>query len=172
MAEGIVQEYARRLLATGKDIARDLRGVGVEGAATPNRQRMRYSPENVDATRNYSARMEFSDGSPIPGVSRADSSRLASDFADQYFNNLPLLLERDAQGNSIPVSEVNPRPTYIFMGEESDGILNGGMHGSRLELLAGEMLALSQKAAEGLASPEELELLDTYQQFMTSRTGV
>jgi hypothetical protein len=39
-------------------------------------------------------------------------------------------------------------------------------------MLAGEMLALAQRAAEGKASPEELDLLDAYQMFMTSRTGM
>jgi hypothetical protein len=158
MAEGIVEELARRLLSSGKDIARDIRGMGEAKAAskaTTPRQLNRYSPENVEATR----RSGFV----------TDSGRPVGDFADSFFNNLPFLIERDAEGYTVD-TKAPGNTAGIFMSDrfETEGLGSA----NRLEMLAGEMLALAQRAAEGKASPEELELLETYQEFMTSRTGM
>ena len=171
MAEGIVQEYARRLLATGRDISRDLRGRGKEFVASPEEQRMRFSMQNVEDTRNRGTPPIYRDGEMIAGVSRSYAETPTSKFADQYFNNLPYLLERDAEGYIVP--SPNRGVEILELGKDNlGGILDEDMPGTRLELLAGEMLALAQRAAEGKASPEELQLLETYQEFMTSRTGM
>jgi hypothetical protein len=107
----------------------------------------------------------------IAGVSRRYAETPTSKFADQYFNNLPYLLERDAEGYRVP--SPNRGVEILELGKDNlGGILDEDMPGTRLELLAGEMLALAQRAAEGKASPEELDLLDAYQMFMTSRTGM
>jgi hypothetical protein len=132
---------------------------------------MRYSMENVDASAKRPNVLRHSDGTPIPGVSEANKNRPLSDFADKYFNNLPALLQRDAGGNTVPA--INDAGAAFFSMSDMFPAFPGdsGEQYPRLELLAGEMLALSQKAADGTASPEELSLLDTYQQFMQSRTG-
>lgn len=171
MAEGIAREYARRLLATGRDIARDLRGGGREGVASPEKQRMRFSMQNVEDTRNRGTSPIYRDGEMIAGVSRKYAETPTSTFADQYFNNLPYVLERDAEGYTVP----SPKGGVEVLGlgnENLGGVLDEDMPGTRLELLAGEMLALARRAAEGKASPEELQLLESYQEFMTSRTGM
>lgn len=170
MAEGIVQEYARRLLATGKDIARDLRGSG--NAASPERQRMRFSMQNVESTRDRNTHQMFDDGRMVAGVPEMYSQTSISEFADDYFNNLPYLLDRDDAGYTILSPERDPRPRILSLGHVVEKGLAGDLPGTRLELLAGEMLALAQRAAEGKASPEELELLETYQEFMASRMGM
>lgn len=170
MAEGIAQEYARRLLATGRDIAQDLRG-GRAGVGSPEKQRMRFSMQNVEDTRNRGTSPIYRDGEMIAGVSRSYAETPTSKFADQYFNNMPYLLERDAEGYTVP--SPNRGVEILELGNENlGGILDEDMPGTRLELLAGEMLALARRAAEGKASPEELQLLETYQEFMTSRTGM
>lgn len=172
MAEGIVQEYARKLLATGKDIARDLRRVGTEGIASAKQQQMRFSPQNVEATRGHNTRMVYDSGKMVEGVPEMYSQTTTSEFADDYFNNLPFVLDRDAAGYTVPSSERDRRPIILPLEQGLESGIAGDMDGTRIEFLAGEMLALSMKAAEGLASPEELELLDAYQQFMASRTGM
>ena len=171
MAEGIVQEYARRLLATGRDISRDLRGRGEEFVAPPEEQRMRFSMQNVEDTRNRGATPRYTDGEMIAGVSRRYAETPSSQFADEYFNNLPYLLARDAEGYTVPGSDGGLEVLELG-NDKMSGILDEAVPGTRLELLAGEMLALAQRAAEGKASPEELQLLETYQEFMTSRTGM
>jgi len=174
MADGITQELARRFLARNQDIAKDLRGMGAEGntsgyKSTPTQQ-MRYSMANVQASGDNNTRLRYPDGSPAKGISEAYKDRSLFEFEDPYFNNLPLLLDRDAYGNSVD-SSTPGRPNFLNLSDMVEGPNGSGDQYTRLELLAGEMLALSQKAMNGEASPEELELLNTYQEFMQSRTG-
>ena len=174
MAEGIVQELARRFLARNQDIAKDMRGMGAEGntpayRSTPTQQ-MRFSTANVQASGDNNTLLKYPDGSPVKGVSEAYKNRSLSEFADPYFNNLPMLLNRDAYGNAVP-SDDPGKPSFIELSETFEGPDGRGDQYTRLELLAGEMLALSRKAMNGEASHEELELLNTYQEFMQSRTG-
>lgn len=166
-------------LALGQDIAKDMRGMEAEGnaeelargyASTP-KQKMRYSMANVQATGDKSTRLRHPDGSPVLGISELNKNRSLSEYADQYFNNLPLLLNRDAYGNTVPSISGPGHPDFTNLSTMYPGPAGGGAKYTRLELLAGEMLALSRKAMNGEASPEELELLNTYQEFMQSRTG-
>lgn len=172
MADGIVEELARRYLARGQDIAKDMRGMGAQGntekyQSTPT-QKMRYSMDNVRASGNENVLLRYSDGSPVWGVSEANKDRSLSEYEDQYFNNLPSLLNRDAYGDAVPSIGGSGQPQFMNLSDTFD---EGGEPYTRLQLLAGEMLALSRKAMNGEASPEELELLNTYQEFMQSRTG-
>lgn len=173
MAEGIIQELARMFLARNQDMAKDMRGMGAVGntpayRSTPTQQ-MRYSTANVQASGDNNTLLKYPDGSPVEGVSEAYKDRSLSEFADPYFNNLPMLLDRDAYGNSVDSSKPG-RPAFISLSDAAE-FPKGGDQYTRLQLLAGEMLALSRKAMNGEASPEELELLNTYQEFMQSRTG-
>jgi len=139
--------------------------------ASPEKQRMRFSMQNVEDTRGRNLFQRYDSGKMVPGVSSSYVETPISEFADQYFNNLPYLVERDAEGYTVPMTG---RVVDIMeLGDDRlGGILDEKIPATRLELLAGEMLALAQRAAEGKASPEELELLETYQEFMASRTGM
>ena len=180
MGNGIVDELARQYLGLNVDLAkrRGLDAVGnisdptstpIQRYASTPAQIMRFSMDNVRETAKKPTALHYADGTPLPGVSEKYKDRPASDFADEYFNNLPVLLDRNAEGYTVPGNSGGT--DYISltdMFQSPDG--SEGKY-SRLQLLAGEMLALSLKAAGGKASPEELDLLDTYQQFMQSRTG-
>lgn len=171
MAEDVVEKLARDYLMSGKDIASGIRGL--ESWLSAKGQMSTYSPENIEATRNSgliaTSRNKGGIG-PVAGVSRWDANRPIADFADQYLNNLPFLLRRDDQGNPVYTEDSVRRAVSLETQGPVDGLSKEAV--TRMQLLAGEMLALSQKAAEGLASPEELKLLDVYQQFMASRTGM
>lgn len=161
-------------LARNQDMAKDMRGMGAQGntpayRSTPSQQ-MLYSTANVQASGDNNTRLRYPDGSPAEGVSEAYKDRSLFEFADPYLNNLPLLLDRDAYGNSVASSKPG-RPAFINLSDMAESPDGSSDQYTRLELLAGEMLALSRKAMNGEASPEELELLNTYQEFMQSRTG-
>lgn len=179
MGNGIVDELARQYLGLNVDLAKR-RGLGAVGniydptapnpryASTPA-QVMRFSMDNVRETAKKPITLQYADGTPLPGVPEKYKDRPISDFADEYFNNLPVLLNRNAEGYTLPGNVGGE--DYLSLSDMFKSPDGKGGEYSRLQLLAGEMLALSLKAAEGKASPEELDLLDTYQQFMQSRTG-
>jgi hypothetical protein len=151
------KEHAQRLLALGVDIAQ-LRGTD-DRYASPEAQIFRVSPENVGQT-------AAADTAPVEGQIRPGSSPnlRSSDFVDSYFNNLPFLLrrtdtgglERDAQGR--------------LLGTNLDQPAREG--GTVLDLWAGEALAIFERAMRGEASPDELKLLDAYNEFFAGRTGM
>ena len=151
------KEHAQRLLGLGVDTAQ-LRGTD-DRYASPEKQIFRVSPENVGQT-------AAADTAPVEGQIRPGSSPnlRSSDFVDSYFNNLPFLLrrtdtgglERDAQGRLLGINLDQPA-------------IEGG---TVLDLWAGESLAIFERAMRGEASPDELKLLDAYNEFFAGRTGM
>lgn len=137
-------EHAQRLLALGVDLAQ-LRRSDEYRYASPEAQIFRISPENVGQT-----------AAQIDGT---------SNFSDPYFNNLPFLLrrtdtgdlERDAQGRVLTTNL-------------DELAVEGG--GTALDLWSGEALAIFERAMRGEASPDELRLLDAYNEFFAGRTGM
>jgi hypothetical protein len=151
------KEHAQRLLGSGVDTAQ-LRGTD-DRYASPEAQIFRVSPENVGQT--AAADTALVEGQIRPGSS---PNLRSSDFVDSYFNNLPFLLrrtdtgglERDAQGR--------------LLGTNLDQPAREG--GTFLDLWAGEALAIFERAMRGEASPDELKLLDAYNEFFAGRTGM
>jgi len=152
------EEHAKRLLALGVDLA-DLRRRDSVTYASPERQAFRLSPENVDQTAAADiALLE----SQIPLGASPDLT--SADFADPFFNNLPFLLDRTSEGSLV--DDAQGRVRTVSPGREA------AEGGTVLDLWAGEALALYERAMRGEASPEELELLEAYNQFLAGRTGV
>lgn len=151
------EEQAQRLLALGVDIAELRRGT--RGYLAPEGQISRLSPENVGQT--AAAGLSLREDEVSPG---SPSGLTSSDFADRFFNNLPILLGRNDEGEMVYSDR--GRALATTLGRE---LTEGG---TVLDLWAGEALALQERAMRGEASPEELELLDAYNEFFAGRTGM
>lgn len=150
--EGIIAQY----LSMG-DIAR-MRDEPTGGYLSTERQIHRLGPDNRDSTRHLP--LEKKDGSIPRGVSEAYRGLRYDDFiGSDGFDNRPGLPFYRPENKQYEVLDL-AKPSGM---EEGANIL---------ELYTGEALALLRKAEAGEASPEELDLLDAYQEFLRTRTGM
>ena len=152
------KEHAQRLLGLGVDLAQ-LRRTN-DSYASPEEQIFRISPENVGQT--AAADIPLPEDQVRPGSTPGLRS---PDFADQYFNNLPFLLTRTDTGDIERNAQGLVRRTDL----DSPAIGEGGTY---LDVWAGEALAIFERAMRGEASPDELKLLDAYNEFFAGRTGM
>lgn len=150
--EGIIAQY----LSMG-DIAR-MRDAPTGGYLSTERQIHRLGPDNRDTTRHLP--LETTQGTLPVGVSKAYRDRRYDDFiGSEGFDNRP----------GLPYYDPNTKEYMQFsLGKESSTNSDANM----LELYLGEVLALQRKAEAGEASPEELELLNAYNEFFRTRTGI
>lgn len=149
--EGIIAQY----LSMG-DIAR-MRDAPTGGYLSTERQIHRIGPDNRDSTRHRF--LETRQGTIPVGVSRAYRGLRYDDFiGSDDFDNRP----------GLPYYSPETKDYRSFdLGEPSSTNSDANM----LELYMGEVLALQRKAEAGEASPEELDLLDAYNEFFRTRTG-
>jgi len=150
--EGIIAQY----LSMG-DIAR-MRDDPTGGYLSTERQIHRLGPDNRDTTRHLP--LETKKGSIPVGVSEAYRDLRYDDFiGSDDFDNRP----------GLPFYHPETKKYRSFdLGKPS---LTNPDATNMLELYMGEVLALQRKAEVGEASPEELELLDAYNEFFRTRTG-
>jgi hypothetical protein len=149
--EGIIAQY----LSMG-DIAR-MRDAPTGGYLSTERQIHRLGPDNRDATRHLP--LETAKGNIPMGVSEAYRDLRYDDFiGSDGFDNRP----------ALPYYEPKTKE-YMFFELDKPNKMNPDAN--MLELYMGEVLALQRKAEAGEASPEELELLDAYNEFFRTRTG-
>lgn len=149
--ERVISEY----LNMG-DIAR-MRDDPDSGYMSTDKQIYRIGPDGRDSTRHID--VEPRSGELPPGVSEAYRDLKMNDFiGPDGFDNRPSMVFRDDEGRYV---------SYGF--SEPSGVVSGA---NLLELYAGEALALQRKAEAGEASSKELELLDAYNEFLRTRTGM
>ena len=100
---------------------------------------------------------------PTQGIRGVDDAV----YMDRFFNNSPYTAAYDSDGSL----RMNGPNTFVYADTQVDSEAVPGA--SILELWAGEMRALSRKemSGEGL-SPKELELLRSYQDYFSGRTGM
>lgn len=150
--EGIISQY----LSMG-DIAR-MRDAPTGGYLSTERQIHRIGPDNRDSTRHFP--LEARDGSIPMGVSEAYRGLRFDDFiGSDGFDNRP----------GLPFYDPKTKKYKSRSLDAPSGSVEGA---NLLELYMGEVLALQRKADAGEASPEELELLDAYNEFFRTRTGI
>jgi len=149
--EGIIAQY----LSMG-DIAR-MRDAPTGGYLSTERQIHRLGQDNRDTTRHIPLETK-QDRIPV-GVSEAYRDLRYDDFiGSDDFDNRP----------GLPYYDPETKEYMSFdLGKPSSTNSDANM----LELYMGEVLALQRKAEAGEASPEELELLDAYNEFFRTRTG-
>ena len=150
--EGIIAQY----LSMG-DIAR-MRDDPKSGYFPTDRQVQRIGPDNRDYTRNHP--LETTKGNIPRGVSEAYRGLLYGDFiGSDGFDNRPGLPYYSPKAKKYVAHDL-AKPSSTVEGA------------NLLDLYTGEALALLRKAEAGEASPEELELLNAYQEFLRTRTGM
>jgi hypothetical protein len=149
--EGIIAQY----LSMG-DIAR-MRDDPTGGYLSTERQIHRLGQDNRDTTRHLP--LETKKGTIPVGVSEAYRDLRYDDFiGSDDFDNRP----------GLPFYHPDTKKYMSFdLGKPSSNYPGANM----LELYMGEALAIQRKAEVGEASPEELELLDAYNEFFRTRTG-
>lgn len=150
--EGIIAQY----LSKG-DIAR-MRDEPTGGYLSTERQIHRIGPDNRDSTRHFP--LETRQGSIPRGASEEYRGLLYDDFiGSDSFDNRP----------GIPYYYPKSKQYELLDLAKTSGTVEGA---NMLELYMGEALALLRKAEAGEASPDELKLLDAYQEFLRTRTGM
>lgn len=147
----------------------------------------RLSPETRDATLDATVfdviqYLRTGRGMPVgmasfyePDIKANESSGLTfGDFVgSDGFDNRPSLgyYERsvgpDTAGPHGP--RVSDRLKRFDLGQPNEVDVEAD---TMLQLYAGEALELSRRAEAGIASPEELRLLEAYQNFFATRTGM
>ena len=156
MAEKKIEDVIAQYLGMG-DIAR-MRDDPDRDYLSTERQIHRIGPKNRGATRFLD--LEVADGSFPLGVSEGYRDLKYNDFiGSDGFDNRP----------GIPYYEPN-RGEYVSFDlmKQSGNVPEVSM----MELYMGEALALQRKADAGEASAEELDLLDAYNEFLRTRTGM
>ena len=156
MAEKKIEDVIAQYLGMG-DIARMRDDPGREYIST-ERQIHRVGPDNRDATRHLN--IELTDGSLPVGVSEGYRDLNYNDFiGSDGFDNRP----------GLPYYDPDKEEYVSFdLMSQSGNVPEVDM----MELYMGEALALQRKAETGEASAEELGLLDAYNEFLRTRTGM
>lgn len=118
----------------------------------------RIGPDARDASRHVTT--PYKDGSMPYGVSEMHRDTITNDFigADGFDNRPTLSTYKSETGGFKGIELMGPSSTYPDT--------------NMMELYLAETLALQRKAETGEASPEELDLLDAYNEFLRTRTGM
>ena len=118
----------------------------------------RIGPDARDASRHL--KTPYGDGSMPYGVSEMYRDTITNDFigADGFDNRPKLSIYNSESGGFEGSNLMQPEKDYPDI--------------NRMELYLAETLALQRKAEAGEASPEELDLLDAYNEFLRTRTGM
>jgi hypothetical protein len=150
--ESIIAEYLKM-----GDIAR-MRDDPDNTYMSTKDQIYRIGPDARDSSRQI--KTTFEDGSMPYGVSEMYRDTITNDFigADGFDNRPTLSIYNSESGGFEASNLMQPEKDYPDI--------------NRMELYLAETLALQRKAEAGEASPEELDLLDAYNEFLRTRTGM
>lgn len=118
----------------------------------------RIGPDARDASRHI--RTPYKDGAMPVGVSEMYRDTITNDYIGvDGFDNRPKLSTYDSEtGEFEGISLMRPSNNHPDL--------------NLMELYLAETLALQRKAEAGEASLEELDLLDAYNEFLRTRTGM
>jgi len=150
--ESVIAEYLKM-----GDIAR-MRDDPDSGYRSTKGQIYRIGPDARDASRHLNTP---SKGGSMPyGVSEMYRDTIMNDFIGaDGFDNRPTLSTYNSE-------------TREFEGLDLTEPSNNYPEVNKMGLYMAETLALQRKAEAGEASPEELDLLDAYNEFLRTRTGM